>query len=275
MANDSNSGVDAADSGVTSVSFFARHERFCVGSGALIGFLAFWEAVVYADWVSAVFVSSPSRVVVTAWRLFGEEEIWRDLGISGTEFLIGYLMATCVAIPLGLALGWYKRLYFALSPFVHTLNVVPRITLLPVIIIWFGIGVWSKVAVVFLGAVIPILISTMSGVRTNEERFLNVARSFGATESKIFTSVVLPGTVPFIFTGLKYAAGRALLGVIVAELYAATAGIGYFISAAGNALQTDQVLVGVLIVTFVGLVTVEALNRIERRFEVWRPKVGA
>lgn len=103
---------------------------------------------------------------------------------------------------------------------------------------------------------------------------MKVARSFGASEWMIFTSIVFPGTVPFIFTGLKYAAGRALLGVIVAELYAATAGIGYFINSAGNAFQTDKVLVGVLIVTSVGLAVVEILNRLEARFEAWRPIVG-
>jgi NitT/TauT family transport system permease protein len=112
-------------------------------------------------------------------------------------------------------------------------------------------------------------------VRTNEERFLRVARSFGASQLRIFWTIVLPGTVPFIFTGLKYAAGRALLGVVVGELYAATAGIGFLIAVSGNTFQTDKVFAGILIVTFTGLVTVEVLNRLERRFEAWRPKVGS
>jgi len=152
---------------------------------------------------------------------------------------------------------------------------VPRVTLLPLIVIWFGIGIWSKIVVVFLGAVIPMLINTFSGVKTNEERFLRVARSFGASELRIFWTIVLPGTVPFIFTGLKYAAGRALLGVVVGELYAATAGVGYLIAIAGNTFQTDKVFAGILIVMFTGLVTVEVLNRLERRFDAWRPKVGS
>ena len=147
--------------------------------------------------------------------------------------------------------------------------------LLPIIIIWFGIGVWSKVVVVFLGAVIPMLLNTLSGVKTTEERFLKVARSFGASELKIFWSIVVPGTVPFIFTGLKYATGRALLGVVVGELYAATAGIGYLIAVAGATFQTDKVFVGILIITTTGILVVELLNRLERRFEEWRPKVGS
>jgi len=149
---------------------------------------------------------------------------------------------------------------------------VPRITFLPILVIWFGIGIWSKLAVVFLGAVIPITIAAYSGVKTNEARFLRVARSFGASGFKIFTSIILPGTVPFIFTGLKYGAGRALLGVVVGELYASTAGIGHMIADAGNTLQTDVVFVGVLIFTVTGLVINGLLDRIEKRFERWRPE---
>jgi len=195
--------------------------------------------------------------------------------VSATEFLAGYLMAAGVAIPLGLAVGWYRRLSYLLGPFIDTLNAVPRVTLLPLIVIWCGIGLWSKIVVVFLGAVIPLLINTAAGVRTNEERFLRVARSFGASQLRIFWTIVLPGTVPFIFTGLKYAAGRALLGVVVGELYAATAGIGFLIAVSGNSFQTDKVFAGILIVTFTGLLTVEVLNRLERRFEAWRPRVGS
>jgi NitT/TauT family transport system permease protein len=155
------------------------------------------------------------------------------------------------------------------------LNAVPRVTLLPLLVIWFGIGIWSKVVVVFLGAVIPILINTQAGVNANEARFLKVARSFGASELKIFVSIILPGAVPFIFTGLKYGAGRALLGVVVGELYAATAGVGHMIADAGNSFQTDVVFFGIALFTASGLVTVAVLDRFERRFENWRPKVGA
>jgi NitT/TauT family transport system permease protein len=172
-------------------------------------------------------------------------------------------------------MGTSRRLSYIVAPFVDTLNAVPRVTLLPLLIIWFGIGIWSKVAVVFLGAVIPIVISALSGVKTNEARYLSMARSFSASRSKIFASIILPGTVPFIFTGLKYAAGRALLGVVVGELYASTAGLGHLIADAGNMFQTDTLFFGVLIFTATGLVVVALLDRLERRFERWRPSVGA
>jgi NitT/TauT family transport system permease protein len=250
-------------------------ERLTIGVGTLLAFFAAWELIARTGIVNALFISSPTLVAHALYQLFADGEIWKDLQVSGIEFVTGYAMAAAVAIPLGLAIGWYRRLYWVLSPFIDTLNAVPRVTLLPLIVIWFGIGIWSKIVVVFLGAVIPMLINTFSGVKTNEERFLRVARSFGASELRIFWTIVLPGTVPFIFTGLKYAAGRALLGVVVGELYAATAGIGYLIAIAGNTFQTDKVFAGILIVMFTGLVTVEVLNRLERRFDAWRPKVGS
>src|SRR3989441_4268459 len=194
----------------------------------------------YTTLFRSLFLSSPTLIVSAGYERLPEGTIWRDLRVSGTEFVVGDLMAAGVAIPLGLALGWYRRLYFCLGPFIDVLNAVPRVALLPVIIIWFGIGVWSKIVVVFLGAVIPMLINTFSGVKTTEERFLKVARSFGASELKIFWTIVFPGTVPFVFTGLKYAAGRALLGVVVGELYAATAGIGFLITVSGATFQTDN-----------------------------------
>lgn len=252
-----------------------RHDRLLISGGTVLAFFVIWEAIARSGLVNPLFISSPTLALRAGQELFAEGEIWKDLRVSATEFLVGYVLAAVVAIPLGLAVGWYKRLYYLLSPFIDTLNAVPRVTLLPLIVIWFGIGIWSKIVVVFLGAVIPMLINTFSGVKTNEERFLRVARSFGASELMIFWSIVLPGTVPFIFTGLKYAAGRALLGVVVGELYAATAGIGYLIAIAGNTFQTDKVFVGILLVMVTGLVTVEVLNRLERRFDAWRPKVGS
>jgi ABC-type nitrate/sulfonate/bicarbonate transport system permease component len=250
---------------------YLDHERLAIGGGTLFAFLLLWEAFGRSGLVDPLFISSPTRVVQAGWALVHDRDFWDDLAVSGTEFILGYGTAVAIAVPLGLAIGLSKRLQYIFSPFVDTLNAVPRVTLLPLIIIWFGIGIWSKVVVVFLGAVIPILINTQSGVKTSEARFIRVARSFSASRIKIFSSIVLPGTVPFIFTGLKYGAGRALLGVVVGELYAATAGLGHMIADAGNTFQTDVVFFGVLIFMATGLAVVALLDRFEQHFEKWRP----
>src|SRR6266567_3052947 len=241
------------------------HERAVIGGGTLLAFLLIWEAFGRSGLIDPLFISSPTQVAQAGYGLIQDRDFWNDLRVSGAEFIFGYGLAVAIAIPLGLAIGLSKRLQYMLSPFVDTLNAVPRVTLLPLIVIWFGIGIWSKVVVVFLGAVLPILIAAHAGVKTNEARFIRVARSFGASELKIFSSIILPGTVPFIFTGLKYGAGRALLGVVVGELYASTAGIGHMIADAGNTFQTDVVFFGVLIFTASGLATVAVLDRYRSR----------
>jgi ABC-type nitrate/sulfonate/bicarbonate transport system permease component len=254
---------------------YRAHERLVIGGGTMLGLLVMWEAFGRSGLIDPLFISSPTRIALAGWQLSHDHDFWNDLQISATEFILGYAAAVAIAVPLGLAVGLSKRLQYMLSPFVDTLNAVPRVTLLPLIVIWLGIGIWSKVAVVFLGAVIPMLINTQSGVATSEARFMRVARSFCASRIKIFSSVVLPGTVPFIFTGLKYGAGRALLGVVVGELYASTAGLGHMIADAGNTFQTDVVFFGVFVFMAAGLMVVAVLDAFEQRFEKWRPQLRA
>jgi ABC-type nitrate/sulfonate/bicarbonate transport system permease component len=251
------------------------YERFMIGGSALVAMLLIWELIARSGLVDPLLISSPTAVAHAGYMLLAEGDIWNDFKVSATEFLIGYGLAAAIGIPIGIATGRYRRLSYLLGPFIDTLNAVPRLTLLPLIVIWFGIGIWSKVVVVFLGAVIPIAISAHSGVKTNEARYLNVARSFGASEFKILSSIILPGTVPFIFTGLKYGSGRALLGVVAGELYAATAGVGFVIGNAGNNLRTDVLFFGVLLFTVAGVTSVAVLDWFEQRFETWRPKLGS
>src|SRR5882762_5393112 len=196
MAVPINLDQDAPDERMRPAETGSAYERSAIGGGTLLAVLLLWEAFARSGLVDPLFISSPTRVAQAGFGLLQDRDFWNDLTVSGTEFVFGYALAVAIAIPLGLAIGLSKRLQYMLSPFVDTLNAVPRVTLLPLIIIWFGIGIWSKVVVVFLGAVIPILINTQSGVKTSEARFLKVARSFGASELKLFVSIILPGTVP-------------------------------------------------------------------------------
>jgi len=129
--------------------------------------------------------------------------------------------------------------------------------------------------IIFIGAVFPLIINTRDGVKTTPANLLTAARSFGASEWQIFKSVVIPSTVPFILTGLRLAIGRALIGVMVGELYAATAGIGFMITVAGATFQTDKVFVGVLIFAITSMLATEVVDRAEKKFDKWRPKVGS
>ena len=254
---------------------YRKNERSIIGTSSVLIFLVLWEAFTRSGAISPILLSSPLAVARAGAAMIASGEIWNDLWVSGIEFFVGFALSVLLGIPLGLAVGWYRRLYFAVDPFLSALYATPRVALLPLIIIWLGIGIWSKVAIVFLGAFFPICVNTLSGVKTSEARLLRVARSFGASELQIFKSIVLPSSVPFILTGLRLGVGRALIGVVVGELYAATAGVGFMITVAGATFQTDKVFVGIVILAIFGVLCVESLTRLERRFETWRPKVGS
>jgi NitT/TauT family transport system permease protein len=255
---------------------YLNQEKKILGTAAVFVFLIIWELVgnVY-QLINPMFMSAPSLIFKAAVDLVRSGEIWNDLMISGIELFWGYLAAVVFGIPFGIMVGWYKRMSYIFDPFINAMNATPRVALLPLIIIWLGIGILSKVGIIFLGAVFSILINTRDGVKTTPYNLLTCARSFGASEWMVFKTVVLPSTIPFILTGLRLATGRALVGVMVGELYAATAGIGFMITVAGATFQTDKVFVGVGIFAISGMVLMEALTKIERRFDKWRVKVGA
>lgn len=256
--------------------FYLTQEKKLLGTAAVVIFLVIWELVGNTfQLINPMFMSAPSLIFKAAVQLCTSGEIWNDLRVSGIELFWGYLLSVVFGIPFGIMVGWYKRASYTFDPFINAMNATPRVALLPLIIIWLGIGVMSKIGIIFLGAVFPILINTRDGVKTTPHNLLTAARSFGASEWMLFKTVVLPSTLPFILTGLRLATGRALVGVMVGELYAATAGIGFMITVAGATFQTDKVFVGVLIFAISGVVMMESLTKIERRFDKWRVAVGA
>ena len=255
---------------------YLNNEQKILGTASVATFLVVWELVGNVlQLINPMFMSAPSLIFKAAIDMFSSGEIYNDLYVSGLELFWGYLLSALVAVPFGIMVGWYKRMSYIFDPFINAMNATPRVALLPLVIIWLGIGILSKVGIIFLGAVFPILINTRDGVKTTPYNLLTAARSFGASEWMLFKTVVLPSTIPFILTGMRLGLGRAIVGVMVGELYAATAGIGFMITVAGATFQTDKVFVGVLIFALTGMIGMEVLTRIERRFDKWRPKVGA
>jgi ABC-type nitrate/sulfonate/bicarbonate transport system permease component len=260
----------------TLYKFYLNQEKKILGAASVATFLILWELVGNTfQLINPMFMSAPSLIFKAAVQLFGSGEIYNDLYVSGIELFWGYFLSALVAVPFGIMVGWYKKMSYIFDPFINAMNATPRVALLPLVIIWLGIGVLSKVGIIFLGAVFPILINTRDGVKTTPYNLLTAAKSFGASEWMLFKTVVLPSTIPFILTGLRLGLGRAIVGVMVGELYAATAGIGFMITVAGATFQTDKVFVGVLIFALTGMLGMELLTRVEGRFSKWRPKVGA
>jgi ABC-type nitrate/sulfonate/bicarbonate transport system permease component len=255
-------------------SFWHRREHALIGTVSMLAFLGFWELSVALNWVNPLFTSSPSRIVRTGYEMFADGGIWYDIQVSGYEFIVGYGAAIVIGVPLGILMGWYSRVDAVLDPFVSALYATPRIALLPLVMIWFGIGLMSKIAIVFLGAIFPILVNTITGVRTVNADFVKVARSFGSNDWQMFLTVALPSSVPLLLTGLRLGLGHALVGIVVGEMYGATHGLGFLIATAGARFQTDKVMVGIILIASAGVALTELLRLIERRFERWRPSVG-
>src|SRR5438132_12276764 len=255
--------------------FYLTQEKKILGATGVVIFLIIWELVGNVfQLINPMFMSAPSLIWKAAVQLFTSGEIYNDLYISGIELFWGYFLSAAVAVPFGIMVGWYKKASYIFDPFINAMNATPRVALLPLVIIWLGIGILSKVGIIFLGAVFPILINTRDGVKTTPVNLLTAARSFGASEWMLFKTVVLPSTIPFILTGLRLGLGRAIVGVMVGELYAATAGIGFMITVAGATFQTDKVFVGVLVFALTGMMGMDLLTRVVRRFDKWRAKVG-
>jgi NitT/TauT family transport system permease protein len=248
-----------------------RYEALLIGSAAVLVFVAVWQFTAFRRVVPELFLPGPLDISTAFAAYVAKGQIWPDMWISGQELIYGFVLAIIFGLPVGILMGWYRRLSMALDPFVTFFYSIPRIALTPLLIIWFGIGINSKIAVVFLGAVFAILINTAAGVKNLDPALIKAARSFGATDAQLFRTVVLPGSVPFILTGLRLGLGHALTGVVVGELVAAQAGVGLMMATAGATFQTSKVFVGLVIIATTGVLLTLLLSRIEQRFQSWKP----
>lgn len=253
--------------------WYRRNERSVLGISGIVAFFALWQVGSDLGLIDRFFFSSPIAVLAVGLQEVQVPRFWTDVRISALEVGIGTLLAVVTAVPLGLAIGWYRRLSLAADPWLNFTNALPRAALVPLVVLWAGLGFEMKTVIVFLGGFFSIILPTVEGVRTVERQFLDVARSFRAKDRLVFLSIVLPGTVPFIVSGLRLAVGRVLAGVIIAEFYAQTEGIGVLIFKANASLQSDRMLFGVLIFTLVGIALYEAVGALERHFQRWRPSL--
>jgi ABC-type nitrate/sulfonate/bicarbonate transport system permease component len=249
----------------------SRYEGALIGAAAVLAFVALWQIVALRRIVPELFLPGPADITNAFVAYIARGQIWPDMWISGQELMYGFVLSFVVGLPLGILMGWYKRLNMALDPFVTFFYSIPRVALTPLLIIWFGIGINSKIAVVFLGAIFAIVINSAAGVRNLDPALIKAARSFGASDAQLFRTIVLPGSVPFILTGLRLGLGHALTGVVVGELVAAQAGVGLMMATAGATFQTSKVFVGLVIVATTGVLLTLILSKIEQRFQTWKP----
>lgn len=249
----------------------ASRQDFGIGLVTMGIFLILWELLPALGWLDPFFSSSPSRIL-QAGRYMFENGFWYDIGVSLNEFFWGMLIAILAGIMLGLLMGWYQTVYAMIEPFITMLNATPRVALIPLIILWLGIGVQSKIAAVVLGAFFPLVISVMKSVRTLDETLIKCARSFGANDAQVFQTLVLPNAVPFIVAGLHIAIGRGLVGVVLGEFLASQAGVGHVMAIASATFQTDKLFVALIVLTSLGYFLTRLVEFFENYFDTWRLK---
>jgi len=249
------------------------NERLFYGILGFVVIAIIWEAAGDLGLYRRSLLSTPSLVWGAAVQDFGSGAIWADLSASGVEFGLGFVAALVIGIPLGLAIGMFRRVEYSVSFLLFGIYSTPKAAIAPLIILVAGIGLESKVILVFLLTFFSVIVSTVAGVRSASERHLDIAYSFGASRWLVFRSVILPSTFPFILTGIRIATGRALVGVVIAEELAANAGIGHYIELYGAFLQTQRVMLGVVLLGLFGVIMGEGVRRIEKRYEVWRQEI--
>jgi ABC-type nitrate/sulfonate/bicarbonate transport system permease component len=252
-----------------------RVEPTVLGAGTIVLLLLVWQF--WPDFFplkegTKLFFAVPSQVAGTLWDMFATGSIWTPLRVSASAFAIGLALAIVVGLPFGVLIGRSATLNAMVDPFITAFNATPRLVFLPLLMLWFGIGVWSKVAVVFLGALFPLLINTQEGVRNADRLLINVVRSFGASEWDIARLVVVPNSLPFIIVGLRLAIGRAVLGVVVAEFFGSQEGLGVVMVRAASSFKVDVVFAGLIVFAALSLIMTGLVKILENRLTRWRPK---
>jgi NitT/TauT family transport system permease protein len=247
----------------------ALRRNYLAATLSVLGGLALWEIVSRYIVANALFLAGPSQIAVAIYHLAMTGELWHHIGVSAAEFALGYVVASVLGIALGLAMASSATAKQALQPWVSGLYATPTIALAPLFILWFGIGIWSKVIVVISLVLFPVAINTEAGLRTTSERLIEMLRSFGATKRQIFLKVSLPSAVPFILTGLKLGIGRGLIGVVVAELFGSRAGLGRLISQSADAFNMPELFAGVVILAVAGIVMTAGFSKLEGRLVPW------
>ncbi|MFF4320679.1 ABC transporter permease [Streptomyces sp. NPDC001568] len=239
-------------------------------SAAILGLLAVWEAAPRLGLVDATFLPPVSEVAVAWWELLGDGQLGEHARASLTRSFGGFAIAVVVAVPLGLLIGWYRPVAAFLGPLLELFRNTAALALLPVFVLLLGIGETSKVSIVVYACVWPILLNTISAVGNADPTLVRLARSMDLSTPRLFQKVILPSSVPAIFTGIRLAGAVSILVLVAAEMIGAKAGLGYLINASQYNFAIPQMYAGIITISAIGVAFNQVLVTIERRLSVWR-----
>ena len=230
--------------------------------------LGLWEW--YGRGVDPIFMSYPSAIAAAVPAMIAKGELQRPLLLTMEGLAAGFLLAVVLGIIVGLLMGRYRLFDYILDMHISALYSTPNVALIPLLILWFGLGMTSKIAIVFLAAFFPIIVNTYGGVRNVGRGLVEIAQAEGASEAQIFGKIIVPACLPFIMAGIRLAVGRAVVGMVVAEMFTAMTGLGGAIMYYSNAFATDKLFVVIIVLALLGVGLTEAVKLIEKRMAPWK-----
>jgi len=255
--------------------FGPRLIRFSRRSALVIALLALWEVAPRIGWADPAFLPPFSEVLNAGFELAVNGQLYEHVGASLFRAFGGFVIAVIFIVPLGLAIGWYRRLGDTLNQLIEVLRNTAPLALLPVFILLLGIGEVSKISMVAYSCAWPLLLNTIAAVRQVDPLLIKSARTMGATPLQLFVKVFLPASLPTIFVGVRLASAAAMLVLVASEMVGAKAGLGYLIIYGQYSFLIPQMYFGILAITTIGLTANGALEGLERRFTRWKPTSSA
>ncbi len=237
-----------------------------------IVFLGLWEAGAAAGKLDRFFFSRPTEIAARVWQWVATGSLWPHLATTLAEAVLSFLIGSALGIAFGFALGRTAWLADLLDPFLRIANALPRVVLAPIFLLWFGLGIWSKVALGVTVVFFVVFFNTFQGVREVEPVLLNNARMLGASERQLLRHVLVPSALTWIFSSLHVSIGFAIIAVVVGEYLGSARGVGYVISQAEGVFDTAGVFAGMAVLAAIVLVVGAGVSRLERRLLAWKPQ---
>jgi len=251
-------------------NFFARYRKVLLGGLSVVLFFAAWQAIFLVVPFNPLFISKPSLIADGLVDLATSGDLVRDLAVSAVPFLYGFSAAIIIGVPLGIVMGWRVRVGYALDPLMTVFYASPLVALAPLVVIFFGVGIGGKALIIFFLSVFPFIFNACAGVRSVDRLLIDVVRSLGGSERSLYVKVIFPSVLPYIVAGARIAVGRALIGVLVGEFFAASEGIGYAISRFGDIFALDRMFGCIITIMVIAVVLTEGIRWTERTVFPWR-----
>jgi NitT/TauT family transport system permease protein len=249
-----------------------RRRRLPIPTAILspLALLVLWEIAARLGWIEVLFFPAPTTIAEAFWQMSSTAQFWNDIGISLSRMAIGFAMGAIPGLLVGLAMGLFRPARSVFQPLIAAMYPLPKIALLPLILLIFGLGEMSKYVIIAIGVFFLMAINSMAGVMNVPTIYFDVARNLKASRWKMYFTVALPGALPGIFTGLRICVGTALLLLVAAEFVGANEGIGYRVWWAWSVFRVKNMYVGFVVIALLGFILTYAVEFLERRFLPWQ-----